>query len=131
MSQKPLLTYTLPSTILAFVSVSVASPDGSETGLAYWYAGSAAVPVFSNCEFGYRFSRYRFEYSVTSWSVVAPSTSTTSRRSFHVSVAAALTSVNERPSTSSARFLRAWSRPMNDVATRSSTVSSDDVSKVA
>ena len=33
-------------------------------------------PTFSKPEFGYRYSRYRLEYSVVSWSGVAPSTST-------------------------------------------------------
>jgi hypothetical protein len=47
----------LPSTTFALVCVSVAEPVVAETGLAYLYTGSCAVPVFSNCELGYRLRR--------------------------------------------------------------------------
>ena len=51
MSQNPLLTYIFPSTTFAPVCVGVLAAAGW-TGLAYWYFGAAAVPVFSNAEFG-------------------------------------------------------------------------------
>ena len=60
MSQKPLLTYTLPSTIFAPVWVGVSGPGIGENGLAYWY-WLRSVPVFSKPELGYRYSRYRLE----------------------------------------------------------------------
>src|SRR3954469_22106207 len=120
-----------PSTSLAPVLVGVEEPVGAETGLAYCQCGAAAVPVFSDCEFGYRFSRYRVEYSVTSWVSLAPRTSTRPRRSFHAAVAAAWTCSKLRPVTSRSRFLRAWSSEMNDVAMRSVTCGSAEVSKVA
>lgn len=53
MSQKPLLTYTLPSTIFAPVCVGVSGPGIGENGEAYWYF----EPTFSKPELGYRYSR--------------------------------------------------------------------------
>ncbi len=57
MSQKPLLTYTLPSTIFAPVWVGVSGSGIRENGEAYLYVPS----TFSKPEFGYRYSRYRLE----------------------------------------------------------------------
>lgn len=48
MSQKPLLTYTSPSTIFAPVRVGVFSPVAFEKGLAYLFLPS----TFSWPEFG-------------------------------------------------------------------------------
>ncbi|MNW51422.1 hypothetical protein D3C74_289070 [compost metagenome] len=66
-----------------------------------------------------------------SLSSLAPSTSTTFSRSFQADCAAERTSSKDLPVTSRSRFLRACAWLMKDVATRSSTVLSDEVSNVA
>jgi hypothetical protein len=51
-SQNPLLTYTLPSTTGAPVCVGVLGGVVVADCTACRYTGAAAVPVFSNPEFG-------------------------------------------------------------------------------
>ena len=66
MSQKPLLTYTLPSTIFAPVWVGVSGPVMRRERARVLVLRRDST--FSKPELGYRYSRYRLEYSVVSWS---------------------------------------------------------------
>lgn len=126
MSQKPLLTYTLPSTIFAPVWVGVSGFGIGENGDAYRYV----EPTFSKPELGYRYSRYRLEYRVVSWSGVAPSTSTLPRIRSQARWARFFTASKEVPSGISWRRLSlAWSTLMSEVARRRVTVRSAPASK--
>ncbi len=119
MSQKPLLTYTFPSTIFAPVRVGVSWLVIGENGEAYWYF----EPTFSKPELGYRYSRYMLEYSVVSWSGVAPSTSTLPSSLSHTFWACFLTVSKDVPSGISWRRLSfAWTTLISEVARRRVTV---------
>ncbi len=127
MSQKPLLTYTLPSTIFAPVCVGVScAVIGENGGEAY----RSFPPTFSKPEFGYRYSRYMLEYSVVSWSGVAPWTSTLPSSWSQACWARAFTAVKEVPSGISWRRLSlAWSTLISEVARRRVTVWSRPAAK--
>ncbi len=116
----------MPSTIFAPVCVGVSGFGIGEKGEAYWYF----EPTFSKPELGYRYSRYRLEYSVVSWSGVAPSTSTLPRMRSHWRWARFLTASKEVPSgTSWRRLALAWSTLMSEVARRRVTRRSSPASK--
>ncbi len=102
-----------------------------EDWLTCFHSGASAVPTFSCAEFGYRLRRYRSEYSVVSWSALAPSTSITPSLASHCACARSFTDSNVSSSEiSSARLRFACSTLISDVAIRISTTLSDDVSSV-
>ncbi|MNS71990.1 hypothetical protein D3C72_1053860 [compost metagenome] len=77
------------------------------------------MPAFSWPELGYRYSRYRLEYSVVFWSSLALPMSKRARRASHASCArpATLSSVSAA-AISSARLWRACSTEISEVAMR-------------